>query len=251
MKASTRANALSGSGPASAGSPHRDQCISGVLGVLMCYIVTHDVNSSQRRSDRGSASLRRRRLPRRGPRGDPRRRLEPYDAHRHRAPGRGEPDDALPPVAGHPGAGRRPDDPRVGPRRQRGGGDAGPDRGPAAPDHRGRRRDRASPAGRRAAAADHRPRPRGAAALPARPPRPQPGLLADQPRRTDPQGPAPRVDPRGRRRRARAVAPAGLPRLCALRAHDDRQRCRHPSRDADVSAFDRELGHLVERFLQP
>ena len=44
MKASTSSNALCDSAVASAGSPHRDQCISGVLDVLMCYIVTHDVN---------------------------------------------------------------------------------------------------------------------------------------------------------------------------------------------------------------
>ena len=38
----------------------------------------------------------------------------------------------------------------------------------------------------------------------------------------------------------------------ALSAHTmTDERCRHPSRDADVSAFDAELGHLVERFLQP
>ena len=47
-KASTSARALSGSGPASAGSPQRDQCISPRLpGSLMCYSVTHDVYSSQ------------------------------------------------------------------------------------------------------------------------------------------------------------------------------------------------------------
>ena len=108
MKASTSAKALSDSGPAWAGSPQRDQCISG--GELMCYSVTHDVHSSQPRERRRS----RRRLPRRRPRGDPRRRLEPYDAHRHRPPGRSQPDDALPPVARHPDAARRPDDPRVG-----------------------------------------------------------------------------------------------------------------------------------------
>ena len=79
----------------------------------MCYSVTHDVHSSQPRESHLSG----RRLPRRRPRGDPRRRLEPYDADRHRPPGRSQPDDALPPVARHPDPARRPDDPRVEPGR--------------------------------------------------------------------------------------------------------------------------------------
>ena len=101
--------ALRTAGAASAGSPQRDQCISGVDG-FMCYSVTHDVHSSQ---DPGARSAERR-LPRRRPRGDPRRRLEPYDADRHRPSRRGEPDDALPPLARHADAAGRPDDPRVG-----------------------------------------------------------------------------------------------------------------------------------------
>ena len=138
----------------------------------MCYSVTHDVHSSQPPSGEPVA---RRRLPRRCPRGDPRRGLEPYDADRHRAPGGGQPDDALPPVARHPDAARRPDDPRVGPcRRGLRGLVPGRQRHPR-PDREHDRRDRAGAACQRPPASHRRRRPRGAAALPARPARPQPG----------------------------------------------------------------------------
>ena len=54
---------------------------------VMCYSVTHDVTSSQRRPRARAPG----RLPRRRPRLHPRRRLAAYDAHRGRPPGRASP----------------------------------------------------------------------------------------------------------------------------------------------------------------
>ena len=162
---------------------------------------------------------------------DPRRRLEPYDAHRHRPPGRGEPDDALPPVARHPDPARRPDDPRVGAGRRAVA--AGHGRRP--PHATGSPR-RSSPPCRHCAptpcSAHRRRRPRGAAPLPARPARSQPGDGRRGARR--------RWSPRASgTARSGAATPCVLARSLVLAAHGftlsahtmvddgDRRRTRH------------------------
>ena len=186
------------------------------------------------------ATLPGRRLPRRRPRGDPRRRLEPYDAHRHRPPGRGQPDDALPPLARHPDPARRPDDPRVGRRRRRPPAPATASDGDAARPDRTRRSSRPSQALRANALLrrivdvdpevllpyllDRRGRSQEmvADALAA--------LIAEGQQ----DGTIRRGDPVVLARCARA----GRPRLHALRAHHVRRRRR---RDADVAHLDAEL----------
>ena len=87
------------------------------------------------------------------------------------------------------------------------------------PDRQRHRRDRPGAAGQRAAAPDRRRRPRGAAPLPARPPRSQPGDGRRRARRADRPGPAREVDPARRPRRARTQPGARLPRVHPVGAH--------------------------------
>ena len=181
---------------------------------VMCYTVTHDVTSSQRPAGLhpDDALLDAARDE------HPRRRLAPDHADRRgRRAGRLA-DDDLPPLARHADAARRPADPRVGrrlarARRGRRLADRDADRGTAS-----RRRSTAL-RGNELFAQDRRRRPRAAAALPARAPRPQPGRGPRGARRGG------RGRPGATARCATATRPL-LARACCSRRTASCSRCR-------------------------